>query len=453
MTVAARLSKEVATSLGAAALRDRLASGASRPAEVAEGFLEAIARKDGQIHAFSAVEPELVRMQAAAAERRKGLGRPAGSLNGVPVALKDIVDTADLPTENGTALDAGRRPRRDATIVARLKAAGAVILGKTHTTELAYLSPGPTRNPHDTARTPGGSSSGSAAAVAAGMAPVAIGTQTNGSIIRPASFCGVVGYKPSFGLIPRTGILRGSRTLDTVGVFGRSVEDVALVADALVGFDGVDPDVAPMAGLDLLATALSHPPAKPDIGFVRTPFWDRADAATQQGLGDLVALLGPRCVEVGLAESFGAAVDVLRQIMTVEMAVNLDPYARRGEDKLSQALASAIAEGRRTTAFDYLKALEARAALREAVQDAFHRFDVLLAPAAIGEAPVGDQTGDPVFASIWSLCGLPAVTLPLLEGENGLPVGVQLIGAWGSDARLLRTARWLGESVMKGAGG
>ena len=233
----------------AAAIRD----GQYSSEEVVDAHLDRIAEVDPQIEAFAFLDQDHARKQAKQADMIRRSGRPLGPLHGVPVGVKDIIDTQGMPTENGTPLDAGRRPSKDAAVVTSLKAAGAVILGKTVTTELAYYCPNQTKNPHDPARTPGGSSSGSAAAVAAGMVPTAIGTQTNGSVIRPASFCGVVGYKPTWGLIPRTGVLAQCFHLDTIGTFGRSIADAALLADALIGHDDGDPATSPIAHQGLLA--------------------------------------------------------------------------------------------------------------------------------------------------------------------------------------------------------
>ncbi len=250
-------------SLGAVDLAVAIAEGRYSSEQVVEACLARIEAVDPEIEAWAFLDPEHARAQAKQADRQRRSGRPIGPLHGVPVGVKDIVDTRDMPTGNGTVLDAERRPRRDAAIVARLRAAGAVILGKTVTTELAYYAPGKTKNPHDPTRTPGGSSSGSAAAVASGMVPVAVGTQTNGSVIRPAAFCGTVGYKPTYGLIPRTGVLAQSFHLDTIGTFGRSVADAAMLADCLIGHDDGDRATAPTAAQNLLASASARPPLPP----------------------------------------------------------------------------------------------------------------------------------------------------------------------------------------------
>ena len=237
-----------------------------------------------------------------------------------------------MPTELGSPLWAGRTPRRDAAAVARLRAEGAVIMGKTVTTEYAYFHPGKTRNPHDPSRTPGGSSSGSAAAVAARMVPGAIGSQTNGSVIRPASFCGVVGFKPTHGLIPRTGALLLSRTLDHVGVFARTVEDAALLAEVMAGFDEDDPDTRPIARPPLAAVAASKPPLPPRFAFVRSAAWPQAEEATVEAFAELVEALGEAAVEVDIGESFARAIELHRTVMEVEMAHNLHRDYEKGGD-------------------------------------------------------------------------------------------------------------------------
>jgi Asp-tRNA(Asn)/Glu-tRNA(Gln) amidotransferase A subunit family amidase len=424
--------------------RERMLGGEFRAAELTEALLKRIAEKEPEIGAFAFLDEALVRRQAKAVDDHRGTGRAAGVLHGLAVGVKDIIDTADMPTENGTSIDAGRRPGKDATIVQRLRAAGAVVIGKTVTTELAFFGPGRTRNPHNLAHTPGGSSSGSAAAVAAGMIPLAIGTQTNGSVIRPASFCGVVGFKPSHGLVPRTGILRHHPALDTVGVFARTVADAALAADAIAGYDPLDPDTRVMPPPRLLDTALTEPPVTPALAFVKTPNWDMAAPETKAGFGELTDVLGAACGEVTLPEIFAKAAGAQRTLMVTGFARNLRAYYERGKDKLSPVMREAIEEGQRVVATDYLEALDWREALNSGLEQLFDRYDAIVTPAAPGEAPAGlDSTGNPVFNGLWTLAGVPAVTLPLLTGPNGLPVGVQLVGRRGEDARLLRTARWL----------
>lgn len=439
---------EAPLDLGAVALRDRLAAGALTVAGLAEAAIARIEATEPGLRAWAWFDPEFVRTQARALDAHRGTGRPIGPLHGLPVGIKDIIDTARIPTENGTVVDAGRVPREDAFVVARLKAAGALILGKTATTELAFFAPAPTRNPANPAHTPGGSSAGSAAAVAAGQAPFAVGTQTAGSVIRPAAFCGVVGFKPSFGAVPRTGILAQSPTLDTVGVFARSVPDAALIAEALYGHDPADRATAPAPPPHLLEIAAGRPPLAPVFALVRPPGWDEADPDTRAALEELAEHLGERCFEAPLPAAFAWAAEVRERINLAELAKCYGPYERRGRDALSGSLKAAIDAGKAIPAPDYLAALDWREVLNTALGEILSRCDAILAPAAPGPAPEGlGSTGSPIFNGLWTLCGAPAVTIPVLQASNGLPMGVQLVGRRGDDGRLLRSARWLMEHI------
>ena len=432
------------TELSATALADMIARGAVKAEAVTQAFLDRISGEDEAIGAWAHVDANYALEQARALDLHRSTGRAIGPLHGVPIGIKDIIDVRGLPCENGTVLDAGRMPRMDAFIVSRLRRAGAVILGKTVTTELAVYHPGKTHNPHDPARTPGGSSSGSAAAVAAHLAPLAIGTQTNGSIIRPASYCGVVGYKPSRGLVPRSGVLSQSPMLDTVGLFARSVEDAALLGDVLADFDPQDRAMQPSAPPRLAAIANSPPPLRPNLALVRTSVWDEADEDVKAGFEELSAALGDAIDHVDLPEPFARAHDMHKAIMLADIARSFARYYEHGRERLSPTLCGMIEEGRRVLAVDYALAHDWIEVLNAALDRLFERFDAIVTPAATGEAPLGlESTGNPVFATLWTFCGVPAVTLPLLSGSNGLPIGVQLVGRRGDDARLLRTARWL----------
>jgi Asp-tRNA(Asn)/Glu-tRNA(Gln) amidotransferase A subunit family amidase len=333
-----------------------------------------------------------------------------------------------------------------------LRAAGAIIMGKTVTTELATYAPGKTCNPHNAEHTPGGSSSGSAAAVAAHMVPLALGTQTNGSVIRPAAYCGVVGFKPSFGLIPRHGILKQSRSLDQVGVFARSVADAALMAEQIIGYDEHDPDTRPRAKPLLRDVAVQEPPVAPHLAFVKTPVWKMADAESHEAFAELVSHLGEHVEEFRMPPAFKDAWKWHQTIMEVDIARNYEAEYEQGKDKLSESLRGQIERGRRVRAVEYNHALGRVPARNTVLQELFEqRFEAILTPATTGTAPRGlDSTGSPVFCTFWTLCGLPAITLPLMRGANGLPLGVQLVGRRGGDARLLRTARWLIEQVQTG---
>jgi len=432
------------TNLTALELAAHIREGKHSSEEVVDAHLARIESVDAAIQAWAFLDPDYARSQARAADAAVKNGQPLGPLHGVPVGVKDIIDTQDMPTENGTVLDEGRRPARDAAIVARLRAAGAVLLGKTVTTELAYYSPNKTRNPLDPKRTPGGSSSGSAAAVASRMAPVAIGTQTNGSVIRPASFCGTVGYKPTWGLIPRTGVLAQSFHLDTIGTFARSLGDAALLADCLIGHDDGDTATRPIAAPNLVAAATSTAAYTPKLAFVRTPVWDQADASTQKAFSSLADQLGECCTSADLPAPFETGHDLQRVLMTGGFAFNLALYEARGRDQLSQQMRKAIDAGREVRAHEYLQAAAMIEVLNDRLSALFETCDAILTPAAAGVAPSGlDSTGNPAFCTLWTLSGTPAITLPLLKGDDGLPLGVQLIGPRGGDARLMQTAAWL----------
>ena len=436
------------TSLSATDLAAAIRDGQHTSEEVVEAHLARIVDVDDKIEAWAFLDPDHARAQAKRADMARRAGQPLGPMHGVPVGVKDIIDTKGVPTENGTPIDAGRRPSKDAAIVTRLKAAGAVILGKTVTTELAYYAPNKTKNPHDPSRTPGGSSSGSAAAVASGMAPVAIGTQTNGSVIRPASFCGVVGYKPTWGFIPRTGILAQCHHLDTIGTFGRSVADAAMLGDVLIGHDEGDTATTPIAHQGLSTAAHSTPPIRPLFAFVKTSVWEQADDETKEALAELAGVLGNAVDQVDLPEAFAQGHALHRKLMTGGFAHNLAGYEERGGDQLSKHMRDALSEGRDVRAHDYLAAVDWIAVLNAGLDEIFKRYDAILTPSAAGAAPQGlDSTGNPAFCTLWTLLGTPAVTLPLLQNESGMPIGVQLVGRRGDDSRLLRTAAWLTKTL------
>jgi Asp-tRNA(Asn)/Glu-tRNA(Gln) amidotransferase A subunit family amidase len=425
-----------------------MSAGEFSASDYAQALLARTTEVNGEVQAWAHLDPKHLLAQAAALDEAHAAGAPDGPLFGVPVGVKDIIDTADLPTEDGTVLHAGRMPHADAAVIVRLRAAGGLVMGKTVTTELATYAPGKTRNPHNPAHTPGGSSSGSAAAVAAGMVPVAIGTQTNGSVLRPASFCGVIGFKPSAGLIPRTGVLTQSPPLDAMGVFGRSLEDVALLAQVLAGHDPQDTMTRPRATPPLLRLATSDAPMPPTLAWVATPFWNRVAADAQAAFSELLELLAGRIAPFELPVSAGDAVDWHRTVMEADLAGSFELEYERGRDQLSPSLRGQIERGRTVTAVAYRQALARVPVLLDSFETVFDHYDAILTPATLGTAPAGlDNTGDPLMCTLWTFLGLPALSLPLLHGENGLPLGVQLVGRRGDDARLLRTARWLQQQV------
>ncbi|HEX2227337.1 MAG TPA: amidase, partial [Candidatus Binatia bacterium] len=292
-------------------------------------------------------------------------------------------------------------------------------------------------------------SSGSAAAVAAGMVPLALGSQTNGSTIRPAAYCGIIGFKPSHGLISRHRVFALSRTLDHIGIFTRTVEDVALATEQLVGYDEADPDTRPRARIPFVSIAREEPPLPPVFALVKTPAWERADEDTRDGFAELAEELGGQLEEIDLFSSASDAWELHQTIMSAEMALNLHREYEEACARLSERLRKQIEQGRQVAAIDYQRALARVAPIHESFLELFQqRYDAILTPAASGPAPIGlDSTGDPSFCTLWTLCGMPAISLPLMQAKNGLPIGVQLVGPRGGDARLLRTARWLMEKL------
>ena len=412
--------------------------------ELVQACLDRIDQVDGEIEAWAHLKPDHALDQARMLDTHRAEGGPVGPLHGIPVGIKDIFDTDCLPTENGTVLNSGRQPMENCRVVSLLMEAGAVIMGKTVTTELAVYGPGKTKNPHNPAHTPGGSSSGSAAAVAACMVPLAVGSQTNGSVIRPASFCGVVGFMPTHGLIPRTGVLPLSEVLDTIGVFARSVEDAAMIAELLIAYDPGDKHTRARPRPTLAKTAVEEPPMPPLLTFAKTAVWDQADKETQDAFSELADFLGGECDDLDLPEPFEHAVEQHGKIMNADLAKNLAAYYEHGKDRLSEVLREKIEEGQKILAVDYNRAVDGGEFLNDGLAGVFDRYDAIITPATVGEAPAGlDSTGSPIFNSLWTYCGTPAITLPLMEGPNGLPLGVQLVSRRGDDARLLRTARWL----------
>src|SRR2546425_7415241 len=348
---------ESPTQLSALEAARRIADGGLTSEELVKACLQRIRQIEPTVQAWQFLDEQHALDQARAADERRRSGEPVGELNGIPVGIKDIIDTADMPTENGTVLHKGRMPRFDAAVVASLRAAGAVIMGKTVTTECAYFTPGKTRNPHNPEHTPGGSSSGSAASVAAHMVPLALGSQTAGSVIRPGAFCGVYAFKPTHGLIPRSGVLQLSRALDHIGLFARSLDDLALAAEQLTGHDEQDPDTRPRARIPFQKISAEEPPIPPTLAFIKTPHWERADPDTKEAYAELVESLGDRVEEVELFPSAAEAWDWHRTIMEAEMAANLEPLWVAGRDRLSERLRGLIERGRETRAVDHQRAL------------------------------------------------------------------------------------------------
>jgi len=397
-----------------------------------EDCLARIAEREAQVRAWTHVDANGARARARELDRRAS----SGPLHGLPIAVKDLFDTVDMPTTYGSPIYASHRPAWDAVAVALARASGGVVLGKTVTTEFATFHPGPTRNPHNLAHTPGGSSSGSAAAVADFMAPLAFGTQTAGSIIRPSAYCGVVGYKPTYGTVCRVGVKMISDTLDTVGGIARSVRDVAL----LVGAIGERPELF----------IEDSPSGAPRVAFCRTHEWAQAEPATMSAFDDArrgLERCGESVHERSLPPDFAGLVDAQIAIMTHEVASSLTYERLEHRDQLSGDMTTMIDAGLAVSKQRYDAARVFAAPCRAQLDDIFRDVDVLIAPSTHGEAPEGMATGNPLFQRIWTLLRAPCVHLPIARGPRGLPVGVTVIGPIGGDARLLRAADWIHERL------
>ena len=436
-------------------LRPVSAKAASPPSELVEACLTRIDEVDAKIEAWAFLDREHALRQAKAADDQRKRGDAVGPLHGVPIGIKDIFDTSDYPTEFGSPLWAGRTPRRDAAAVASLRAAGAVIMGKTVTTEYAYFNPGKTRNPHDPERTPGGSSSGSAAAVAAGMVPGAIGSQTNGSVIRPAAFCGVVGFKPTHGLIPRTGALLLSRALDHVGVFARSVEDAALLAETLAGFDdGGSRHARRSPGRNSSPWPASEPPLPPRFAFVRTPAWHHAEPVTGPAFAELVEALGEDVNEIELCAGFERAIEMHGIVMAVEMAHNFHRDYEQGRDQLSPMLRALIEQRPRLSGGRLHARIGRQRAAERRPRCRFRRVRRHPDPSSSGRRRrAARQHGQPGVLQHLDLPRHARRDAAAAAGRGRHAAsGCSLSAARGNDARLLRTARWLVKALERGGG-
>ena len=430
-----------------------ISSGSLSSVDLVQSCLDQISKTDDQIKAWEYIDGENALEQAAECDRIRRHGKSTGPLHGVPVGLKDIIDTVDMPTQLGTSVFEGRQTTKDARIVERLRESGAVIMGKTVTTELAFLHPSKTRNPHDLDRTPGGSSSGSAAAVAANHVPITVGTQTNGSVIRPASFCGTYGFKPTAGIIPRSGILKTSETLDQVGCFGRSLSDIALLSDVLGAYDQNDINSFSRPRPKMLEGALSEPPVTPNLAWLDLPFYDRLASDTREGLDAINDILGDQLGKMTAADQLSNLVAVQARIHEYEICKHQNDAFDQNWHGLSDTLKAVVKRARQISSDEYADAIAVKLSAQDFFADFFTEFDAIIAPSAIGEAPFVSEatTGDPIFCTLWTLAGLPSITLPLLVGKNEMPIGVQLIGEAEHDGRLLRTANWLQQYLSEDA--
>ena len=431
-------------SLSANELAAQLREGEISSVEVCSQYIERIGKFEKDVKAWSHFNKKLLLEKAAEADEHRISGKPLGLLHGLPVAVKDIIGTLDMPTECGTTIRKKMTASQDSEVVNLLKVAGAIIMGKTETTELAYFHPGKTTNPHDYKRTPGGSSSGSAAAVAAHMAPLSIGSQTNGSTIRPASYCGVVGYKPSYGLISRYGILKQSDKLDQVGLFGKSVEDVALLARVLIKKDLFDPSTIHYSAEDMMDVCRKGPLFDPKFIFYKTKNWKNIDKESQKSFEIFIKTF-KKNIEVFDTPSYFDDIPKYHKIIhETDMANNFQLYYKKYKKKLSKEMVSAIERGLKNSATEYAEAIDFMKRSYDSYKEVFEDYHGVLTPASSGVAPKGlGNTGSPEFSTVWTYLGLPSISLPLLTGKNDLPLGIQLIGDKHDDLRFLGVASWV----------
>lgn len=421
--------------LDAAEAARQIAAGRITSEQLVRACLSRIAVRESEVQAWAHCDPDAVIAQARAVDSAGA----KGVLGGVPIAYKDVIDTADMPSQYNSPIYRGNRPRTDAACVALVRNAGGIVLGKTVTTEFAWRTPGPTRNPHNLAHTPGGSSSGSAAAVADFMVPLAFGTQTGGSTIRPAAFCGIVGYKPSFGMINRAGLKALAESLDTIGVMARTVEDCALLTHAVAG-----------CALPDFAAGLTHAPR---FGLCRTSRWKDASLDTQALLERTATALSGRGAEVNdveLPPDFDRLYENQALIMNFEAARGLAWERFNHPDLLSDHLRETLAAAAATPREKYAEAMRHARNCRQVLAGSFVDCDVLLTPSVPGEAPVGiESSGSSIFNRNWTLLGVPCVTLPAGRGASGLPLGVQLVGNYDDDERVLLATEWVRRACME----
>ena len=427
--------------MSAREIRDRIAKGELTAMEVANALLARIAELEPKIRAWAWLDPDYVRAQAASLDAWQKARKPLGPLHGVPVGVKDILHTRGIPTRYGCAVTDDNVPGEDAAAVEALWASGALVMGKTVTTELAFMTPGPTRNPLNPDHTPGGSSSGSAAAVASGMVPLAIGSQTGGSVIRPASYCGVVGIKPSFGVISRRGVLAQSPSLDTLGVFARTLGDAALLVDILSGEDPLDPATKDQKPTHLLESLKTTSDTRMKLALVKLP------GVAEQHYEELKASLKLmktgtiEIVERDLPSTFDSIAAWRECLNFVEMARNYQWLEARGRDRISEKTLTAIDKGKASLATEYLAAREAIGKMQAEYSAWSHGFDATLSTSTAGRAPGWETTGTAICNGLWTFLGAPSVTIPL-PGSNieGLPLGIQITAPLGKDRKTLQAA-------------
>ena len=418
--------------------------------EICKKYIERINKFEKDVKAWAHFDEKLLLEKAIESDNNRRSGKVTGPLHGIPIALKDIIGTLDMPTECGTVIRKGKSYSQNAEIIDLLLSAGAIIMGKTATSELAYLGPSDTTNPHDYARTPGGSSSGSAAAVASCMAPLSIGSQTGGSVIRPASYCGVVGYKPTYGLISRNGVLKTSEKLDHIGVFGKSVEDVALLAKVLIKKDNYDSSTVHYSTENMLTETKKGPLFEPKFIFYKTKSWNLIEKKSRESFEYFIKSF-KKNIEVFDTPSYFKDIHKYHQIIhETDLANNFSIYYKKYKKKLSKYMQDAILRGNKYTAKEYAEAIDFMQRSYNSYKEVFEDYHGVLTPSSPGVAPKGlKSTGTAEFNKVWSYLGTPCISLPLLQGENNMPLGVQLVGARYDDHRFLGVANWLEKECNK----
>ena len=425
-------------------LVEKIKNGEVSSKALCEVYINRIEKFEKKVCAWAFFDKKKLLEKAEEADTYRSSGKPLGPLHGIPVALKDIIGTYDMPTECGTKLRKGKSLSQDSEVANLIKNSGAILMGKTVTTELAYFDPGKTKNPHDYTRTPGGSSSGSAAAVASFMAPLSVGTQTNGSVIRPASYCGVVGYKPSFGLISRTGILKQSSFLDQVGVFSRTVEDAAYFSKVLIKKDLYDYDTVHYSADNMMDELNKELEFEPKFIFYKTESWKKISKKNQEIFNYFIKSF-KKNIEVFDEPSYFKDISKYHKIIhETDMARSFSDYYRLSKKSLGKNLVKAIERGKNYSAYEYGEAIDFRSRAYESYKEVFDDYYGIITPSALGVADKGlASTGSPELSTIWTYMGLPTLNLPVLTGENNLPLGLQIIGNKFDDLRFLKYAKWL----------
>ena len=401
--------------------------------EYVTAFLEHIKNREPDVGAWIFLDPEMALQQAREADKRRR-DKSSGKLNGLPIGIKDIIDTKDMPTENGSLIHKDRRPPEDAHLVKLLRDAGAVIMGKCVTTEFALSAPGKTKNPKDLECTPGGSSSGSAAAVSDYMIPLAIGSQTGGSVLRPASFTGILGLKPTFGTISRSGMSPISERLDHPGIYANSIDDIGLVASVILSYDKKDLDMD--SNYSFRNASNLKKPLK--FAFIKGPVWGSGDQDMQKKIKQFVDNSNLEITSVELGDDFIEAARCHEIIMNGSISRSLANYYENNKSKLHPFTITRFESGKSVSTKSYIDAIEKAKKMKQTLSEIFLKFDAIITPAAPGQAPRDlMNTGNAIFNGYWTMLGVPAISLPLLEGKDGLPIGIQVITSWNKEAELL----------------